>query len=216
MIDLYQIGRVQEVINRIFSVALRFDKDSSLACWAFAQHSKELPSVTSHNVRGYVNREAGGWTEWMKQLNTEVKDERAIIRKVIQKYRSAERQPLWQQFKASTITGAELPAYVSFVSDNGRGDSAETEKLLFEASALPIFWQFVGIGGSDYEALEGFDLEHFYHPSDPVVDNCNFISLDEMRSLSDKELHERLLNTFSSWLDVARGKGMILEKERNG
>jgi hypothetical protein len=42
-----------------------------------------------------------------------------------------------------------------------------------------------------------------------VVDNCNFFALDDIHSISNSELYERLLNEFPDWLKVAKSKGII-------
>ena len=68
----------------------------------------------------------------------------------------------------------------------------------------PIFWQFVGIGGSSYGILECLDTM-----SGRTVDNCNFFSLDDIKKISDAELYDRLLNEFPDWLRAAKAKGII-------
>ena len=59
----------------------------------------------------------------------------------------------------------------------------------------PIFWQFVGIGGSDYGILEELDTM-----KKRVVDNADFFAIDNIDALSDEELYEKLLNEFPKWL----------------
>lgn len=42
-----------------------------------------------------------------------------------------------------------------------------------------------------------------------VVDNANFIHLNDLATVSDEELYDRLLNEFPSWLQAARDKRIL-------
>ena len=95
-------------------------------------------------------------------------------------------------------------AFVIFISDGGVQANKEIERLIVDASKLPIFWQFIGLGGSNYGVLERLDSM-----SGRVVDNCNFFSLDDIHSISEQELYERLLTEFPQWLRDAREKKII-------
>lgn len=78
------------------------------------------------------------------------------------------------------------------------------QKILTEAAKLPIFWQFVWIGGRSYGVLEKLD-----DMMGRVVDNCNFFDLDSITSISDERLYELLLEEFPLWLAAAKAKQII-------
>ena len=183
----YQKGRVQEVIERLLPLAVHFDDDGSLDCWGFAQYPQQLSAVTLANYVGYIEREKGGWRLW--PLGARINDEPAVIRKVIDFY---------QQSKDKT------PAYVLFISDGGVGSSKAIKELIISAAKLPIFWQFVGVGGSDYGILERLD-----DMKGRVVDNCNFFALDDLHDVSEQDLYDRLLEEFPTWLKEATAKGIV-------
>ena len=88
-----------------------------------------------------------------------------------------------------------LPVYVLFISDGGVGSSRQMQNILTKASNLPIFWQFVGIGGYNYGVLEKLDTMQ-----GRIVDNCNFFALDRIDSMPDEQLYEMLLTEFPIWL----------------
>jgi stress response protein SCP2 len=182
----YSSGRVQEVVERILPLAVHFDDDGALDCWAFADRELPLAPVTLDNVQGYIAREQGGVRQWNRRIGGS-NHEPSVIRSVIDAYR-----------------GSALPAYVIFISDGGVGNASEIKRLLVEASALPIFWQFVGIGGSRYGVLQKIDTM-----SGRKVDNANFFALDDLRSVSEAELYERLLGEFPDWLVAARRAGVL-------
>ena len=67
-----------------------------------------------------------------------------------------------------------------------------------------MFWQFVGVGGSDYGILERLD-----DMKGRVVDNCNFFALDDLHDVSEQDLYDRLLEEFPTWLKEATAKGIV-------
>ena len=182
----YSSGRVQEVVERILPLAVHFDDDGALDCWAFANRELPLAPVTLDNVAGYIAREQGGVRQWNRSIGGS-NHEPSVIRSVIEAYRTS-----------------TLPAYVIFISDGGVGNAAEIKRLLIEASALPIFWQFVGIGGSGYGVLQKLDTL-----PGRVVDNANFFAIDDLHSVSEAELYERLLGEFPDWLVATRRAGVL-------
>jgi hypothetical protein len=95
----YKDGKVQSVVDRILPLAVHFDDDGSLDPWCFASESKELTPVTTRNVRGYINSEAGGWKRWSGEVGG-TNYEPAVIRRVIAKYQGAD------------AAGKKIPAYV--------------------------------------------------------------------------------------------------------
>jgi hypothetical protein len=97
-----------------------------------------------------------------------------------------------------------LPTFVQFVTDGGIDKDRAIENLLKKASYYPIFWQFVGLGGSSYGLLERFDeMEGRY------VDNAGFFALDDYRDISDTELYSRLVKEFPLWLQKVKALGML-------
>lgn len=220
----YKNGDVQKVVDRLMPLAINFDDDGSFECWAFAQHTQQLDDVTLQNVNGYINATQRGWQNW--QVGSRINAEIPAIQAVIQFYTGMAIQP-----SASTgggllsrllgnapnpaqtptppsipkLTGSQLPIYVLFISDGGVGSSSQMQKILTEAAHLPIFWQFVGIGGSNYGVLEKLD-----DMTGRVVDNCNFFALDTIKSVSDEKLYKLLLEEFPDWLKNARQQGILV------
>ena len=187
MLGQYRRGDVQKVVNRLMPLAIHFDDDGSFECWAFAQKTTQLDDVTLNNVNDFINTTQRGWKNW--QVGARYNEEIPAIEAVIDYY---------QRFKDKT------PTYVLFISDGGVGNRRQMQKVLTKAAELPIFWQFVGVDGRDYGALEKLD-----EMSGRIVDNCNFFSLDRIESVSDERLYELLLEEFPDWLKVAQQKNIV-------
>ena len=185
MSQLYSRGEVQKVLDRILPLAIHFDDDGCLDSWAFASKPKQLETVSARNYMGYIARNDIMGIRGIGYGNNEP----LVIEDIVKYYRKSANR---------------LPTYVVFISDGGIYENAKIEKLLREAAALPIFWQFVGIGGGNYGVLESLD-----DMAGRVVDNCNFFSLDDLNQVGEQELYDRLLNEFPQWLRAARVKGIL-------
>jgi hypothetical protein len=183
----YSRGRVQEVVNRLLPMAVHFDDDGELDCWAFGAKSCQLSAVSLGNHQDYINTEDGGWRNW--SVGQRINDEPKVIRQVIDYYKQS---------------GDRTPVYVMFISDGGVHENRAITKLIVEAAQLPVFWQFVGIGGNSYGILEKLDTME-----GRVVDNCGFFALDDLHDISEEALYDKLMAEFPGWLKEARAKGII-------
>lgn len=217
MFGMYTKGRVQEVVDRILPLALHFDDDGQLDTWAFSRRCMSLTPVSLDNVDDYVTTEAGGWRDWMNNVNGAINYEPSAIWNVVAHYcpqspmasRACPEHKIFsfsrpKSYPAKKIETRDLPAYVIFISDGGVGSDKEIEALLVESSGAPIFWQFVGLGGSNYGVLEHLDTM-----SGRFIDNANFFALDDLHDISDDALYDRLLGEFPDWLTLARSHGII-------
>lgn len=183
----YKQGLVQEVVNRLLPLAVSFDDDQALDCWAFGEHPLYLGEVGLHNFEDFINTAHGGWRDW--PLGSRTNNEAGVMEMVAKFY---------------IAQGLDVPAYILFISDGGVRDSRGISKIMTEAANLPIFWQFVGLGGKNYGILETLD-----DMSGRVVDNCNFFELDDLHDISEEALYEKMLEEFPSWLKEARQIGII-------
>lgn len=182
----YRDGKVQRIIDKVLPIAVHFDDDGEFDVWTFAQKARKFPSISMSNVKDYIIREGNGYKNWLPELGG-TNNEPIVVQEVI------------EFFQTST-----LPVYVIFISDGGVAGKSLLKKLLIDAARLPIFWQFVGIGGKNYGILEELDTL-----PGRIVDNCNFFSLDDIDSVSDVELYDRLLQEFPDWLVTAKEKKLF-------
>lgn len=183
MSERYKNGTVQEIVNKILPLAVQFDADGELDFWYYGTTPKRMPAV---NMRNYQNAVPENWKQLMKEVGGR-NNEALVMWDIIGEYKTN-----------------KLPAYVVFITDGGISREAEIKKLLIEASRYPVFWQFVGVGGSKYGILERLDAME-----GRFVDNANFFALDDFRTVGNSELYSRLLNEFPLWLQSIRHKGML-------
>lgn len=185
MQSLYKNGTVQEVVERILAVACKFDDNATLDVWVYDTEFSRLPSVTERDFDGYVQREILNNTAIQKFRRN---NEPPVMRDVIRKYTVEEPD--------------NTPVFIIFINDGGVVKAIK--KVMVESSVQPIFWQFVGIGRSDFEVLRQLDTME-----GRVVDNANFIHLDNIAAVSDETLYDRLLNEFPQWIQEAKEKRIL-------
>ncbi|MGW9530483.1 VWA domain-containing protein [Paenibacillus terrae] len=188
MWKLYSQGTVQKAFERVLAVAACMDDDGEMDVWFFADKPKRTPSVTERNYENYVERthpEPGYGKIGCGNNEPEVMED------IILKYTKEE-------------PSDTLPTYIIFFSDGGVDKTKKISKLLIQCSKTPIFWQFIGLGKADYGVLQKLD-----NLRGRVVDNADFFALDDIDSVTDAELYDRLLNEFPGWLKQVRAKGIL-------
>lgn len=183
----YKKGRVQEVVNRLLPLAVSFDDDQALDCWAFARDPQYLGEIGLSNYDGFIDNAHGGWRKWA--LGPRVNNEAEVMKAVTEFYQK---------------DGLDVPIYVLFISDGGVSDNRGITRVMTEAAKLPIFWQFVGLGGRGYGILKKLD-----DMTGRVIDNCDFFELDDLDDMSEEALYENMLEEFPMWLKEAREIGLI-------
>ncbi|WP_037603599.1 vWA domain-containing protein [Streptacidiphilus rugosus] len=204
MRPLYHAGVVGRLVERIAPVAAVVDDDSSLDAWIFADECARLPSLR-------VPQELEPWIAanvYIRQGNRQLpplpdgslrvpdhlvhvfggNNEPEVIRDILDFYAAEPGDPV----------------LVLFFSDGGINRSRQIQALLTKAAAEPVFWQFVGLGRSDYGILERFDTM-----PGRLVDNAGFFQVDDIDRITDAELYDRLLSEFPQWLTDARRAGVI-------
>ncbi len=182
---LYKNGTVQEVVERILAVACQFDDNAALDVWVYDNEFSRLPIVTEKDFGNYVVDQIMNNHAIHKFGRN---NEPQVMEDVIRKYTGEEDDP--------------TPVFIIFINDGGVLKS--TKKIITEAAILPIFWQFVGIGQSDFEVLKRLD-----EMEGRIVDNANFIHIDDISKVSDEWLYDQLLNEFPLWIKEATVKRII-------
>ncbi|MEJ8302433.1 VWA domain-containing protein [Saccharibacillus sacchari] len=187
MNKLYKNGTVQRAFERILAIAANMDDDGTLDVWMFALEFVRATPAHVSDYEGYVDRVypfkgAGGRN-----------NEPAVMQDVIQKFTVEDADP-------------SMPVYVVFFSDGGVAETKKISRLLIESSLHPIFWQFVGLGEANYGVLRKLD-----DLPGRIVDNAGFFALDDIDTVGDEELYDRLFEEFPDWLREVKAKNILRE-----
>ncbi|KEZ52605.1 MULTISPECIES: vWA domain-containing protein [Metabacillus] len=185
MRSLYKDGTVQKVVERILAVASQFDDDGMLDVWVYDNEFTRLPSVTERDFENYVNREIL-FNDSIHKFGRN--DEPPVMFDVMTKYLKEE--------------PSSDPAFVVFINDGGC--KSTIKKPVVSSSDKPLFWQFVGIGDSNFKVLENLDTME-----GRFIDNANFFHVQNIDAMTDEELYDRLLNEFPDWIREAKDKRVL-------
>lgn len=192
MSSMYFSGFVQDVLERIVPVAMQFDDNQEFELYLFQNKCfKHKNNVTVKNVSGFIEREITGryqmagtsYAPPIEQITKEFSSKGGFFSK---------KGPM------------DLPVYVIFITDGQNDDKSDTERALREASNHGIFFQFIGIGREQFTFLESLD-----NLSGRLIDNANFIKIQDLKNTSDDKLYADLLGEFPLWLPLAKSNNLI-------
>lgn len=190
MSNQFSRGNVQAVLDRIAALATQFDDDGNMELWGFASRHKKYEDVTLDNLDNYIEKikgGKGGWFDILPGLGCE-NNEPPVMKEVL-----------------DTFHGSTEPVIIYFITDGGIYKDKDITKLIVESANRPIYWKFVGLGGSNYGVLDRLD-----NIQGRVVDNTDFFPIDDFKKVSDNDLYDRLLCHISDWMKEARQKSILM------
>lgn len=204
MASLYSKGVVADVVERMAALAAQLDDDGEMQAWTFASNPARLPDLRLGELPEWLRLHVrvGEISLFRRGRKKGLHPEQADMRAVgIQN----EEQKVIAEVRAFVRDHpAPLPTLVLFFSDGGVYRNAEIERELREAVEEPVFWQFVGLGRAGYGVLERFDTLPGRR-----VDNVGFFAVDDIGTVPDPELYDRLLSEFPSWITAAGRAGIL-------
>lgn len=192
---LYQRGTVQRVVERMIPVATQLDDDGSLEAYLYGSGYAKLPDVTVANADEWIDTfihltgvhggRMSAPIDYGKQIggvNKELPIMTAILDDV------ADRRPVLVLFFTDGGFHSKVPAI---------------RRLITDAAAKPIFWQFVGLGDNQFGVLTQLDTM-----TGRVVDNAGFFPVADIDARSDADLYANVLAEFGDWLSAAKRLGI--------
>lgn len=187
MRNMYKDGTVQNVLERIFPVAMCFDDNAELEFYWFDNLYKEFEPVTVENLEGYVQKvilsgkDHFGGTCYAP-----------VMEHILNRYGKMDR--------------ANIPTFVIFITDGANSDKTAAKAVLTEASHYNIFWKFIGIGNDKFEFLERLD-----NLKGRFIDNANFVSVNNLSQIDDRTLYSLILEEYNDWLTLCRTNGIPVQ-----
>ncbi|MDT9691991.1 VWA domain-containing protein [Streptomyces sp. P9(2023)] len=203
---LYTKGIVADVVERMAAVAAQLDDDGEMQAWTFASNAARLPDLRLGELpewlRLHVRVGELGLFRRSRRPRSGLAPGQLDMRDV--GIQNEEQKAIAQVRDFVRENPVAVPTLVLFFSDGGVYRDAQIERELRDAVEEPIFWQFVGLGRSNYGVLERFDTM-----SGRRVDNVGFFAVDDIGRVPDAELYDRLLSEFPSWITAAGRAGIL-------
>lgn len=180
---LFKSGIIQDVLERLLGLALNFDDDGNIDVILFGTNAYQLPSVSLDDLEDYVQRV--------------IMSKYKVIEAT--KYATA-LQLIYDKYKKNKSD----PVFVIFITDGNNSDKKESTDLICKLSKEKVFFQFVGIGKEKFPYLKKLD-----NLTGRFIDNAGFMHINDIASIEDSVLYNRLLNEFPEWLEDAAQKGLV-------
>ncbi|MFC4256217.1 VWA domain-containing protein [Croceibacterium xixiisoli] len=188
MYTRYHRGEIDRLVQRVLGLGLNMDDDGSIEVYAFGSRSHRVGIADIDNYKTFV-------PDMLRKHDFEGGTKYGATIKMIR-----------EDFSTQADFG-RVPIYVMFVTDGDTMDRSETEKQIRAASSEGIFWQFMGIGGSESGGFKF--LEKLDDLSRRKVDNCDFFSVSDPDADSDAELYDKLMKEYPGWLKAAAKAGIL-------
>jgi stress response protein SCP2 len=190
MATLYKSGKIDVLVRRVMALGYRFDDDGEIDVFLFGKDAHDGGALGVDGYRSFVG-------DMLKRRPLEGGTRYGLAMERIRAF-----------YRSNNPEG--LPVYVMFVTDGGTDDKPKTERELRDASAEPIFWQFMAIGSKGVFAQARFEfLEKLDELKGRVVDNANFFQLDDPAAPSDEEMFDLMMGEYPDWLIAARNAGIL-------
>ncbi|MFD0056695.1 VWA domain-containing protein [Streptomyces sp. NPDC127168] len=201
---LYSKGVVADVVERMAAVAAQLDDDGEMQAWTFASNPARLPDLRLGELPEWLRLHVRvGEISLFRRGRKKGLDPRQVDMRAVG-IQNEEQKVIAQVRDFVRENPAPVPTLVLFFSDGGVYRDAEIERELREAVEEPVFWQFVGLGRAKYGVLERFDTL-----TGRRVDNVGFFAVDDIATVPDPELYDRLLSEFPSWITAAGRAGIL-------
>lgn len=191
---LYRNGEIQAVADKAFVMALHFDDDGEVPLCYFNNAANDAGVLSLNNYVGYIDRtaRAGGGTNYSSAI---------AWARAAAGFGGKKRR----LFKKGVEGPVNVPTYVLFVTDGEPTDSRSSiQRELIEASREPIFWQFIGVGGTSFPFLETLDTM-----GGRAIDNAGFFAVPQPSIWTDDMMYSALLSEYPQWIQSARANGIL-------
>ncbi|MGM9991999.1 MAG: VWA domain-containing protein [Candidatus Bruticola sp.] len=172
--NFFANGSMQTLVSKIFPIAELLNPAKELEYWLFGGRSKKMFTIKRDNLAAAIPND---WGSLMWSLG-EHKNEITAMADIITSH-----QPV------------AMPVLVMFVTSGNPAIDNHLEQMLVNASQLPLFWQFLGIGGTNYGILNR--LENI---GNLAYNNAKFATISGFSQQSSPELYKFLLSGFSKWI----------------
>lgn len=182
----YRDGSVQRLAEQALGLSANLDDDGAVPVVFFDTNAHAPVDMSLSDYTGRIDRE-NNRLGYMGTTNYA-----SAMRAVVSHYMAS---------------GATAPAFVIFQTDGSPDSRTEAERVLCDASTLPIFWQFVGFGNDEFKFLKKLDT--LAVPAKRAVDNAGFFEAGtNPAQMGDAQLYDLLMGEFPQWLVAARAAGI--------
>lgn len=172
MHSLYAKGEIQDVLCKLFPIALKLDDNGEMEVYLFQNTYYKLESLRDKNYSSYV-------TDIIKQSNYNMG--------------GTSYSPVIEAIIDSEVS-SDIPTLVIFITDGENSDKQATDKILRQCCKDNLFIQFIGIGNDKFSYLEKLDTL-----DGRAVDNTSFVKYSVLSKETDEKVYTDILLEYIKW-----------------
>jgi hypothetical protein len=180
-------GTMQELVDRLIPVGMRFDDDGAIESYAFGSRVQKLRDITTRDFGNYIK----------DSFKQEVRDDVLWTGTSYSNALSLVDKNLgggggFLGFGAKKLK----PSYMMFITDGDtQGDERETDHLLAKMADKKVYIQMIGVGrGSNFTFLNNM-ADKYGH--------VGFVTFPALERTTDEAMYEALLGEeLCGWIKV--------------
>lgn len=180
MVNDYENGYVQALVDRALAFALQIDQDGTVPVIRFDSYVHEPVDVTLDNYRGIVNRKLYSRRDMGSTNLTDA------LRRLLE---------------AAKV--ATLPIFAIIVTDGAPNNPATASLLIEELAQYPVFIKFLAVEQVRYLEQLDNDLPN------RLLDNVNSQFIGRPDTISDEAFAEKMTAEWETWIDAAQKAGVL-------
>lgn len=184
----YDRGIMQETLDRLMGVAMKFDDNGELDIWAFSNSYKRCSTAASGDAGTFINN------KFLREAQSALWGGTSygpVLKDAIDYYFKPATGGLFGFGGKKSYTN-DPPAMLLFITDGANDDRGAAAKVLKEAEGKPVYFMMVGIGPESNFS--------FIKDQADLLPNVGFVNLNDL-SISDDNLYEQLVSgEFADWV----------------
>lgn len=182
----YENGNVQEIVERILALAMRFDLDGKLDFWTFSSGKDYIGAVSEDQIENYVKRKVLNNPLVSKWGGTEYSP---VLKDIYDKY-FGKGKGVMSFFGIGKKT--VQPVIIFFITDGANDDRSEFESLMQDFRKKNIYIQIIGVGNANLAYVKKVAEDE---------PNVGFDQIRDVNGLSDEEMMEKMISPeFANWI----------------
>lgn len=189
---MYERGIMQETVDRLLAVAVKFDDNGELDMWSFDNSADELTTATAQSYGNYVRKAIMENRSISKWGGTSYAP---VLQKMIGHYFGEQKSGgfLSGLFGGGTqAKTSQEPAMGLLITDGQNMDRSDAARVLRDAQKYNIYWQMVGVGNPrEFQFLRDMADE---------LPNVGYVNLSSLE-MTDEQLYDELIGAeFCEWI----------------
>lgn len=197
--SMYNRGIMQDTVDRLLAVAMKFDDNGELDMWSFTEGFDRLETAQAKDYGGYVKRailenrkiEKWGGTAYGPVMGDMMKHYFGVGAPIAEKA-GGMFGGMFGKKPAAATASSTAPAMGIIITDGANSDRSAAARIMREAQKHNIYWQMVGVGPDHYFT--------FIKEMADELPNVGFINLNSLE-MTDEQLYEQVVGEeFCVWL----------------